>query len=237
MGNAESSPDASEEPISDDYSSGLSSPAGLLSEDTSTRSFATLSSEEDEKDCYQDHSEETIVCSSLFPRKNDALLLHSSSTPSTMMKRSASSLGCYPSNNECSPRTMPRVSSWTSMEEYSYTLEELNMHDGDLPTDESDLRPSHERGCRTFWVVTTAALPWMTGTAVNPLLRAAHLSRMNRDYANGKSTVTLVIPWLESATDRVQLYGEEWETKTRTDQDELHSNVVSRTSWTCTRSR
>jgi hypothetical protein len=59
----------------------------------------------------------------------------------------------------------------------------------------------------------------MTGTAVNPLLRAAHLSKMNREYADGVSTVTLVIPWLESPQDRVQIYGDAWEKKTREDQD------------------
>jgi hypothetical protein len=59
----------------------------------------------------------------------------------------------------------------------------------------------------------------MTGTAVNPLLRAAHLSKLNREYADGKSTVTLVIPWLESPADRAQMYGDEWEDKTQADQD------------------
>jgi len=65
----------------------------------------------------------------------------------------------------------------------------------------------------SLWIVTTAAFPWMTGTAVNPLLRAAYLatarSSSNNNMNNNNSNmgnVTLMIPWLERRGDREEVY-------------------------------
>ena len=51
---------------------------------------------------------------------------------------------------------------------------------------------------RKIFVVTTAALPWLTGTSVNPLLRVAYLKK-----ALPESEVVLVLPWLEPSEQHV----------------------------------
>lgn len=69
----------------------------------------------------------------------------------------------------------------------------------EVATPESDFSVA-----RPVWIVTTAALPWMTGTAVNPLLRASYLARGSAEV------VHLVLPWLERMEDRSSLYGLDW---------------------------
>ena len=57
---------------------------------------------------------------------------------------------------------------------------------------------------RSIHVITTASLPWLTGTAVNPLLRALYFQRTR---SSPEARVTLVIPWVEREEERLAVYG------------------------------
>lgn len=84
--------------------------------------------------------------------------------------------------------------------------------DGEPVLSHTDIADKSKR----IWIVTTAALPWMTGTAVNPLLRAAYMTD-GRTEAGG--TVTLMLPWLEREQDRDSVYGKSREFETPDEQE------------------
>eukprot|EP00930_Biecheleria_cincta_P071225 TRINITY_DN58738_c0_g1_i1.p1 TRINITY_DN58738_c0_g1~~TRINITY_DN58738_c0_g1_i1.p1 ORF type:complete len:654 (-),score=86.08 TRINITY_DN58738_c0_g1_i1:176-2137(-) len=65
-------------------------------------------------------------------------------------------------------------------------------------TDASDLR----RSGRHFTVVTTAALPWSTGPAINPLLRALYLAKQGHP-------VVLLMPWIKKEDQDILFTGPE----------------------------
>ena len=95
-----------------------------------------------------------------------------------------------------------------------------------LDGDDDDITPQSDLSLpnRSIFVVTTASLPWRTGTSVNPLLRAAYLSRKMKEINNQTETsqqmVTLVIPWLELEEDRLALYGDKGNFSNSQEQEE-----------------
>ena len=113
------------------------------------------------------------------------------------------------------------ISSWLVDEDGTSDEEDKVAHDPDDITHQSNLEAMPPRSVH---IVTTAALPWMTGTAVNPLLRAAYLyqTMVEREQAYLQETgmvqslgasnvsVTLVIPWLELPKDQQELYNQEF---------------------------
>jgi hypothetical protein len=73
--------------------------------------------------------------------------------------------------------------------------------DGEEVLPDTDMGDKSKR----ILIVTTASLPWRTGTAVNPLLRAAYLCNGRKELGG---SVTLMLPWLERRDDQVRVYGD-----------------------------
>ena len=90
------------------------------------------------------------------------------------------------------------------------TADDVDDDDDDIIIPSSDLSDRNRR----IWIVTTAGLPWMTGTAVNPLLRALSLAQDRPPHY-----VTLMIPWLVSYQERKVLYGDKHDFVTQQDQE------------------
>ncbi|KAL7580794.1 hypothetical protein ACA910_001072 [Epithemia clementina (nom. ined.)] len=72
--------------------------------------------------------------------------------------------------------------------------------EGELALPHTDLSDKSKR----IEIVTTASLPWKTGTAVNPLLRAAYMLEGRQEMGG---SVTLMLPWLERRADQERVYG------------------------------
>uniref|UniRef100_A0A7S2F4G6 digalactosyldiacylglycerol synthase n=1 Tax=Octactis speculum TaxID=3111310 RepID=A0A7S2F4G6_9STRA len=96
------------------------------------------------------------------------------------------------------PRSVEARFSPSSIPRRDLRIRGGSISDIDAPSQDPDL--GIDDPSRKICIVTTACLPWMTGTAVNPILRAAHLTKHRE-----KEAVMLLVPWVD-LDDQKQLY-------------------------------
>lgn len=85
-------------------------------------------------------------------------------------------------------RAISSVDPWRELWSNPKLDESVKIVGGTEIVPESDLSDPERR----IWIITTACLPWLTGTSVNPLLRAAYLAK-----ERPKGKITLMVPWLQ----------------------------------------
>jgi len=109
-------------------------------------------------------------------------------------------------------KTTTNTSSYELSPKISFPVTPRPVKPGEAVLPHTDISDKSKK----LWIVTTASLPWMTGTAVNPLLRAAYLTQERRE-AGG--SVTILLPWLERLSDRESVYGKKHAFVNETDQE------------------
>ena len=103
---------------------------------------------------------------------------------------------------ELSEKTETRIGEMSERESYvsGQQIVPSPLPNGELALPHTDLSDKSKR----IEIVTTASLPWRTGTAVNPLLRAAYMLEGRKEMGG---SVTLMLPWLERRADQERVYG------------------------------